>query len=400
MTYYILLVVPGFSEETEPDSALLVQQINTLQAQNKFASAHLLVEDYIQQAGMKPYFVCWMVNNGLKNFYRHENYELFFLKDEEKFTQKPVTDTQKKMHSARLRNPQRILEKVIQQNPREAYAHLLLGYYYDLQLKDLNNLDFARQYKITSLEDKIFGYYSQAEKLGYQDSYLNRWLGDYHSGKNQITVAEKYYLRNTKKLSPDPISLYRLSEISFQNKKYTQAYNFASDAVKYFSAEDIYLKYDAIRLAARSLKELGEDDRFIELSHECIAILPDLQDAYLDLIDFYTAQKDTAKIENLFTEMLLKNPYELKGYRVLESNLNLTKNYEFADSLFDRMLVKYENWDEVLANIYWSRGNLAFYQKQNADAADYWEISRNYMRRYLPPNHTLIRKVGEIAKNR
>jgi hypothetical protein len=380
------------------DSLLFLQQVKNLIQMGNYATAHILLEEYIEQHGMKPDLTTLMISNGLKHYYRHENYEFFLLKDTE---QKSTTQNKLKSQNiriGRLRYPQRILENLLQQYPDYAYIYKLLGDYYDIQLQDLNNFEFAKPNNIKTLEDKIFFYYSQADMKGYQDFYLYRWLGDYHANNNQLELAAKYYHRNVTKSVSDPISFYRLAEINFQKKLYTQAYNYAQESIKHFPAEDIYLKYDALRISAQSLKELGEYDRFLELTYESIQLIPDLQDGYLDLIQFYTSPLKPKKIDSLYTEMFMKNPFELNGYRSFENYVIESDNFQFADSLFNSMLLKYENWDEVLANIYWSKGNLSYNQKLIPESNRFWEISRNYMKRYLPANHLLIKQVGSVAQ--
>ena len=396
----VLWLIPtSRGQDALTDSVIFVQQVNTFLVQEKYATVHLLLEEFVRQNGMKPYFSCWMVSNALTNHYRHENYDFFYLKDpgSEK-TPSAVEDENPQI--SRLRYPQRILEKTIKDYPSYAMAYKLLGDYYDLQLRDLSHFDFANPTSIKALEDKIFKNYSQAEKLGYKNFQLNRWMGDYYFNRNQLDQARNYYQKNTRKAPVDGISLYRLAEISFQKKLYNQAYNDASDALKYLTVEDLYLKYDALRLSANALLQLGESEKFLAAIQECIDLLPDLQDAYLDLIDYQEARNDSAKVKALLNDMLLNNPYELKGYRKLESYVSQTRNYSFSDSLFELMQVQYENWDEVLANIYWSKGNLAFYQKSSAEANNFWEISRNYMRRYLPEDHKLIRQVGDLSQKK
>ena len=164
-----------------------------------------------------------------------------------------------------------------------------------------------------------------------------------------------------------------------------------------FPAEDIYLKYDALRLASNSLKELGDDARFVEHITECFQLVPELQTAYLDLIEFYNEKQEYNQAEEIFQKMFLANPFDLKGFRFLETYLRNTRNYAFADTLFEELQLIYEDWDEVMANIYWSRGNLSYQQNRKTEASRFWEISRNYMRKYLPEDHPLIKQVGEMA---
>jgi hypothetical protein len=401
LTLLLVLWLISFSwgQDARTDSVIFVQQVNTFLVQEKYSTVNLLLEEYVRQNGMKPYFSCWMVSNALTNHYRHENYDFFYLKDPD--SEKTLSEVEdENPQISRLRYPKRILEKIIKDYPRYALAYKLLGDYYDLQLQDLSHFEFANPTSIKALEDKIFKNYSQAEKLGYKNFQLNRWMGDYYFNRNQLDQARSYYQKNTRKAPLDGISLYRLAEISFQKKLYTQAYNEASEALKYLTVEDPYLKYDALRLSANALHQLGESEKFLAAIQECIDLLPDQQDAYLDLIDYQEARNDSAKVKALLNDMLLNNPYELKGYRKLESYVSHTRNYSFSDSLFELMQVQYENWDEVLANIYWSKGNLAFYQKSIAEANNYWEISRNYMRRFLPEDHKLIRQVGDLSQKK
>lgn len=397
--FYLGITFSAQGKNVQTDSLLYIQQVNALLEQKKYASAHFMLEEYIEKNGMRPFFACWIVEIGLNNYYHHENYNFFYLKDQEEQKSTPKLE-ETGVRMSRLRHPQRILEKIIQDYPRYAPAYKLLGDFYDLQLRDLSHFDFTPATTIKSLEEKIFNYYAQAEKLGYRNIQLNRWMGDYYFDRNQLDLAQSYYLKNVKKTSPDGVSLLRLAEISFLKKFYTQAYNYASEALKNLLTEEFYLKYDALRLTAKSLKELGETQKFVDTIQECISLLPDIQDAYLDLIDFYISDRDSEKIAALFYEMLLKNPYELEGYRKLESYVIASGNYALADSLFETMILRYENWDEVLANIYWSKGNLAFARNSKAEAHNFWDISRNYMRRYLPENHKLIRQVGNLPEKK
>jgi uncharacterized protein YozE (UPF0346 family) len=394
---FLLLFNSVYSQPDAGDSIMVVQQVTALIQQQKFATAHEMLEKYLEENGMRPFFACWMVNNGLQNYYRQENYEFFYLRDNEEKSAGNIKAGNQEIKVARMRYPQRLLEKVIDQNPDMAFAYKILGDYYDIQLKDLSHFEFARGHNIKELEEKTFSFYSQAEKLGYHDMAVNRWLGDYYINKNQLEMAEKYYAKNIKKTLPDAISLFHLAEISFQKKQYTQAYNYSNQSLKYLKPEDIYLKYDALRLSANSLKELGETDRFNQIINDCIRLLPDLQDAYIDLIGYYISRGDSALAEHSFSEMFMKNPFDHQGYQQLEKYIQESKNYQFADSLFDNLIVKYENWDEVLANIYWSRGNIAYSRNLKSDASNFWEISKNYMKRYLPENHSLIKQVGDIA---
>lgn len=388
---------PLQAQETGEDSTFFVQQVQDLINQRQYASAHVLLEDRLQQEGLKPFYLCWMVENGLQHYFRQENYRIFYLKDENNHWNRNFLDTLQNVRIARLRYPERLLQTTIHQHPRYARAYKLLGDYYDLQVQDISDFEFPDNQKMEQLESLIFKNYSMAEHLGYQDVDVNRWLGEYYLRHNQPEKAEKFFLKNTGDSGNDPISYLHLAEISFQRKEYTQSYNYAIQALKYFSPEDVYLKYDAMRLAAKSLLAMGETGKFLKYTRECIQVLPDVQDAYIDLVNFYERQNNTENAEKILKEMLLNNPYDRKGYDRLEKFAVKYQDFYFADKLFDEMLVRFENWDEVMANIYWSKGNLAFYRGLPSEAEKFWEISRNYMRRYLPEDSPIIKQVGSIA---
>ena len=144
------------------------------------------------------------------------------------------------------------------------------------------------------------------------------------------------------------------------------------------------------------LKELGELDKYVYYLKECIRILPDVQDAYLDLIDYYLWDEKYDQAEETFRQMLLNNPFDLQGYKALVKYVLKTGHYLFASKLFDEMLLKFENSDEVMANVYRFKGNLAYFQDMPEEAKKFWELSRNYLKRYLPPHSPLIREVGDI----
>ncbi len=389
--------IPGFTRAESDDSTFFVQQVKDLIDQHQFASAHFLLEERLQQEGMKPFFACWMVDNGLKHFYRHENYQIFYLKDSTNSWNKSFLDSSRNIRIARLRYPQRIMQRIIRTNPDYACAYKLLGDYYNIQYRDFSDVDYLENGKIKELEQKIFQNYSRAVQLGLQSVEVNRWLGDYYLKINQAEEAEKFYLKNVTADSGDAISFYRLAEISFRKKLYTRAYNYALKALTYFSPVDVYLKYDALRLAAKSLLALGETEKFLYYIQDCIRVLPDVQDAYIDLFEYYKSVGENKKAEDVLRRMLINNPYDLKGYRIVEQYIIESQSFFFGDSLFEEMLMKYENSDEVLANVYWSKGNVAYRQGLPSEARKFWEISRNYMRRYLPENSPLLKEVGDLA---
>ncbi len=400
--YLMIAVLPrfAFAQDAARDSVFFMQQVQDLIQQKQYASAHNLLDERLQKEGMRAFYVCWMVRNGLQHFYRQTNYDIFYLKDEDNHVSGVAADSLKGIRTARLRYPQRMLQMIIDQRPQYAWAYKLLGDYYNIQFRDLTNFDFVQNTGVKDLEQKILKNYSQAQKLGFKSFQTYRWLGDYYMSTNALDTAQSLYLKSIKIEPKDAISLYHLAEISSQKKLFTQAYNYANEALKYFSPSDVYLRYDALLLSAESLKELGELDKFLYYMNDCIQSLPKMQAAYIDLAHFYDERGQTAKSEKMLRRMLLNNPYDLEGYRVLEQYIVAHQSFYFGDSLFDAMLMKYENWDEVLANIYWSKGNLSYYQGLSGEAKKYWDISRNYMRRYLPDDSPILKQVGEIAQKK
>ncbi len=394
---FFIFLTNIFAQSLKKDSLNFTRQVRDLITQKQYATAQLLLTNRMMQTGMKPDYICLMVQNGLRHFYRQVDYQIFYLKDENKKSNYIVLDTLENVRIVKLRYPQRLLEKVISQNSTNGWAEKLLGDYYDIQLRELNNLHFIKAERLGQLEELVFSHYRKAEELGYKSEELYRWLGDYYLGMNNPKIAEEYYRKNIAGNKNSGKDYYRLAEISYQQKAYTQTYNYSLMALQNLSRDDVYLKYDAILMAAQSLKALGELDKFLYYTSEAIRLLPDLQPAYIDLYYFYFQRNDMENARKSLADMLVKNPYDLKGYRIVEEYVTKQDNYFFSDSLYDDMLVKYENWDEVLANIYWSKGNLAYYQGYGSDARKFWEISRNYMRNYLPEDSPLLGQVGAIS---
>ncbi|MEJ2048859.1 MAG: hypothetical protein P8Y60_03280 [Calditrichota bacterium] len=384
------------SQTANEDSLKFLKQINDLSSKKQYASIQYLLENRLKEVGLKPYWACRMVQNGLKNYTSHQLYKIFYLRNEAIPNKVSQADTVLNIQMTQLRNPQRILRKIINSYPNYAWTYKLLGDYYQIQLQEFKNFDFASENLVVSLEEKVFNNYSKAVKLGYISIEMNRWLGIYYLTKNQYDQAESCFLKNITDKIEDPVSLLKLSEISYSKKEFSRAYNFAERAMEKFPKDKIYQLYEAKRLAANSLKELGELTKFQAYLKECIHSLPEIQDAYIDLINYYISDGNTQEAESTIRNMLLHNPYEKKGFRTIEKYILDSKNFYFADTLFDEMLMQFENWDEVLANIYWSKGDLAYNQGLETEAHKYWEISRNYMRHYLPEDSELIKEVGQI----
>lgn len=400
LLFFSVLFFLNFSpaQPAPDDSLFFTQRIQDLINQGQYATVHKLLEERIQQQGMKTSYVCLMVQNGLQHFYRKENYHIFYLQDHTESSNTASENTLKKVTTARLRYPQRLLLSAIRTDPQNPQAFKLMGDFYDLQLHDYSDSDEIPQERIKKLEENIFHNYLQAVKLGLKDHYVNRWLGTYYLNSNRTEEAEKYYLKNITGEHPDAISYYRLAEIAYQRKQYTQGYNYALRALNLFSPNEVYLKYDTILLTAKSLKAIGDVDKYRRYMEACISLLPDVQTAYLELGKHYQAANNLILAEKYFKQMLYQNPFDLKGFREFERFVLQEKNFYYADTLFEQLLLKYENWEEALANIYWSRGNLAYARGLVSEADKFWQISRNYLRRFLPENSPVLKQVGKTAQ--
>ncbi|GAB4367174.1 MAG: hypothetical protein Kow0042_07600 [Calditrichia bacterium] len=396
LLFFIFLCINTYSQKAENDSSIFLQQVEDLINQKKFATAHYLLADRLRSEGFKPLYICWMVRNGLQNHYKQEKYEYFYLKDEGNPGAATPPESEKPQ-IARLKHPLSMLLNITHQYPHYAWCYKLLGDYYNLQLEDLSYSSLVSPDVLGTLKKNIFGYYKAARNRGVKDPIVNRWLGTYFLNINQPDSALKYFQLNVNNQSGDALSFYRLAEINYQKKQFAQAYNYALQALEYVSPADLKLSYDIRRLAARSLLAMGEHQRFVGFIEECIKLLPDEQIAYLDLIGFYESQGYTEEGEQVLQKMLLRNPFDAEGFRKLEEYSVKFKSFFFADSLFNEIQITYENWDEALANVYWSKGNLAYYQGLTSEANKFWDIARNYFRKFLPEDSPLLNKIGKIS---
>jgi hypothetical protein len=399
-TIFLLFLITshtlGYSQNQNTDSLFFILDVKKQISNKNFASAHYALEDRINHSDKKLDYICLMIENCLKNHYRNENYDFFYLKDLDPSVYNQETKSQTNPKIARVRHPIRLLQWAIDNYPEHSLSYKLMGDYYDLQLQGFSDYKIIQDETFKVIEENVFTYYNKAEKLGYKDSYINNWLGEYYLKSDDLDSAQKYFSQNLNNRQQNAISYYRLAEIFFKKKLFTQAYLHSQKAISNFDPDEVYLKYDATLLAAWSVYPLGETDKYLSYVDECIQMLPNEQGAYIELYNYYSSHNENRKSENILKEMLLKNPFELKGYRVLEEYVTRQNKESFSDSLFDAMQVEFDTWDEVMANIYWSKGNIAFMKKKNEEAQKFWEISRSYMRRYLPDNSPILKQIGDL----
>lgn len=380
------------------DSLLAVKNARQLIASKKYASAHRALETAIQERGFQPEIACLMVENALLHYFKKKGNSIFYLSDVAETSKKNPSGTTVSRNIVSLRYPQHILAKVIREYPRYGKAYKLLGDYYVNQTSpacDSNLVDFDAYKEIETL---IFDNYEHAFRLGVDDPAVNRWLGDYYKSLNQYDLALKYYLKNVENDSQDPLTYLHLSEIYFALKKYSQSYDYASMALQHFSPDAIAMRYKALRLAGQCLLNLGEMKRFLDNVLDAIQLLPDQQGAYLDLLAYYDTADDWDQMKKIIEQMLLNNPYDSDGFEALEKYAVKFNDFLFSENLFEKLIMKYENYDQIMGNIYWFRGNLLYRQGMLSEARKFWEISRSYFRKYLPEDSPFLKQIGNVNK--
>ena len=364
----------------------------------RYASAHRLLEEGLQQVGFEPRLVTLLVENALKHACAREGFQTFFLKDS-------TTETSQK-HSASsssavtvLYYPGRLLARVLQQEPGFARAHKLLGDFYRLQLPRDGATALVNADLLMQLKEKILKHYLKAVQLGLDAVGVNRWLGDYYLSLNQKDQARQFYRRNIDPQPRDAASALKLAKLALEENQFSEAFNYAMTALELLPEERILERYHARRLAALSLLNLGEVEHFLQEAKICIQLLPGLQQAYLDLLDYYMKQEDEEHIRALLREMLLNNPYERAGFQALETYAVHSGGFDAASQLLDEIVLKFEFSDQVMGQVYWTKGNLLYHQGKLAEARKLWEISRSYFSKLLPQDSTLLKQVGMLGQN-
>jgi hypothetical protein len=368
-----------------------VTEASELIEKKQFASANQLLESSIQKNGFQPQLVCMQVNNALKNhFYNRKNIS-FYLKDSTN------GNNLNNLNISFLHYPNRLLERVISESPDNKEAFKLLGDFYNLQLDQIDS-SLVDEEKINQIKEEVFKNYYKAFQLGYNGSLINRWLGNYYKAKNLFKNAKTYYQKNIDSHFNDIMTFYNLAEIYYTEKQYSQSYSFVLKVLPNLSISKINLKYNALKIAALSMFYLGEIERFKRYIDDCIGLLPDKQEAYIALLEYYGEKKNVDKMEEIITKMLKANPYDLQGYNYLENFVVKYDRYLFGEKLFENMMLNFENSYQVTGNIYLYRGNLFFHQGMGEEAKKLWEISRSYFSKYLPEDDPIFKKIGNISQ--
>jgi tetratricopeptide (TPR) repeat protein len=390
-SFFLLFIIIFFKSGFSQDVYSYLNQADDLIQKKNYASAHAVLDSAIRTLGFQPNLVCPMVDNVIKHYYLHRSYKIFYLKNNES-DEKTINEV------VVFRYPDRLLKKSLEQNSQFAPAHKLLGDFYNLQLSENKELKTLSPEIYDSIRDKVFSSYLRAVQLGYNDVNVNVWLGKYYKDTDQPKLARQYYQMNIDNGEEDPQTFCYLAEIALAEKKYSQAYNYASTALQDYVSLTPILRYQATRWAALSLYNLGEEARFLDYIYECIQLFPDNQEAYLDLLQYYENKNDTERSQKIIRQMLLNNPYDESAYKYLERYCVKRNNYTFGEKLFEEMMVVFEHSDEAMGNIYRFRGNLMFHRGFTEDAKKLWDISRIYYSRYLPEDSPVLKQVGDISR--
>lgn len=393
MTLFFILFFSFLTILFAQDITSDIKKASELIAKKQYASANQFIESLIQKNGFQPKLVCMQVENALVNHFYNRKYISFYLMD----SVKTGNGNNLKYYNtiSFLRYPNRILERIISENSDYGEAYKLLGDFFNLKL-NLIDSTLADKEALAQVSENVFQNYNKAFQLGYNGPFVNRWLGDYYKSKNQFKNAKIYYQKNVDSGFNDIMTSYSLAEIYYKEKQYSQSYSFVLKVLPNLSISKIKEKYNALRIAALSMLYLGEEERFKTYIYECTKLLPDKQESYIALAEYYDQKKNVDKIEEVVSEMLAENPFDLPGYNYLENFVLKYDRYLFEEKLFENMMLNFENSYQVTGNIYWYRGNLFFHQGMNEEAKKLWEISRSYFSKYLPEDDPIFKKIGNI----
>lgn len=393
--YFWVFLFVVIRPATSQDVNSILDQATELMEDKQFASANTLLESEIQKAGALPELVCLQVQNALENHLYQRNYISFYMLDSKV---EGSAEPKAVLPASFLRYPDRLLERIIAQDPEYATAYKLLGDFYNLKLESPMDSSLIKKEAMDEAIELVFQNYDKAVQLGYNGVVVNRWLGNYYQTKNQFTSAKEFYEKNIESGFNDRLTYYHLADINYREKQYSQSYSNILKVLSDLPASRLDIRYNSLRIAAMSLYYLGEVERFKKYIQECIRLFPDRQDAYLALLRYYDEKKDVDNMEVTLSKMLSENPYDLPGYNFLEVFVLKYERFSFSEKLFENLMLSHENSDQVMGNIYWFRGNLVFHQGMHEEAKKMWEISKSYFRKYLPKDDPVLKKIGSISQ--
>ena len=124
----LIVMRSGFGQDVNS----LLGRANQLIENRQYASANVFLQSAIEKAGLLPELVCLQVENALKNHLYQRNYISFYLLDSN--LENP-NEPRAVLPYSFLSYPDRLLERIIIQNPDYQTAYKLLGDFYNLEVK-------------------------------------------------------------------------------------------------------------------------------------------------------------------------------------------------------------------------------------------------------------------------
>lgn len=384
-------------QEVSPpgDSSAFYKTAQELLIQQRYATLHTLLDSALYTQGLQPGLVCRMVDNVLKNHFWRQGQNRFYLRDK---SESGMESSSVAAAVVVVRDPDVLLRKLIEAHPQSASAYKLLGDFYRIQLTANPDLERLAPVVAAELGERVAGQYAHAVQLGYLDSAVNRWLGNYYLKAGRPRLAREHFQRNVDAHLEDASTFTGLARINFAEKQYSQGLKFAESALEHTAELSVADRYEMLRIAALSLFQLGERERFLEYNQQCLRLLPARQEAYLDLCKYLAETNQFEREAQTLTDMLLNDPLDDAGYQYLVKFCVRQDDFRFGDQLLDRMAYRFEHSDAAMGNIYRFRGNLSFMKGDAEEARKLWEVSRSYFGRFLPEDHPLFKEIGDISR--
>ncbi len=383
----LVFISSGFAQ----DHHGIPDHFSELRDSRQYATVHMKLDSLLRMSDtFAPY--CQLAHNVLKNHFFERDNAVFYLRDS-----LLGSESGEALVVAVQEVPQQ-LEKLLAQFPQSPCLNKVNGDYFALLLDEAASGKPEDKRFLDLLKDRVFQFYRQAADNGFSDVAVDRWLGIYYADIGKPERAKIYLERIFKNERQDPEASFYLSQIYFAEKQYSQCYNYALKAMAGLPDARLEMRYSATYLAARSLRQLGEGEQFVSTISECLDLLPDYQQAYLDLAGYHESRGQTEKAESVLRRMFLANPYDVAGYQFLEAYSGRQGIFYFGEALLEDLLLRHEMSDKVRGNIHFCRGNLLYRQGMFYAADRQWEISRSYYRKCLPGDSPLLQQVGELAR--
>lgn len=392
MRYCYLLLLIFLTGTSLPGQMTAQKRVDLLLSNQQYAAAHLLLDSLASAEGQPANWHCQRLQNIRENYFHVREGNVFYLRNKD-------ADGNWKSENVAVYRPHRSLEKAVAANPALGCGQFELGMFY-LLLNGLGTeatVDNAHdgQYKHSEIQTR----FKNAADNGINNMFLNRWLGISYFDDGEVNLALEFLGKNIAAKHQDPLTYLYLAEIFFSKQQYSRCYNYTLQALQLPTPLPPDVRYNALRLAALSLQELGETGRFVEYVIRAIHLFPDEQETYLLLARHFIARRNFEEADKTYRQMLLNNPYDRNGYEQIEKYSINRGDFYFGETILEELAVTFDADEEALALIHEFRGNLLYHQGMLAESEREWDISRQYFRQFLPPDSPQMQLVGEIARN-